>query len=96
MSNLSPKEIDKLTKKLKQVWKINQQILKRKFLFSTYKSSIIFVNAVAQLAEKHNHHPSILIDYCKVLIQITTHDAGNNLTKKDFDLAASIEQIVKL
>jgi 4a-hydroxytetrahydrobiopterin dehydratase len=54
----------------------------------------VFVNSVAQLAENQNHHPTILIDYCKVLIQITTHDAENNLTKKDFELAHSIDQKV--
>ena len=94
VSRLSIEQLEVMTKGLDKLWKIEDQILTREFLFSSYEASIVFVNSVAQLAENQNHHPTILIDYCKVLIKITTHDAENNLTKKDFELAHSIDQKV--
>jgi 4a-hydroxytetrahydrobiopterin dehydratase len=40
-------------------------------------------------AEVAGHHPDLLISYNRVIIQLTTHDAGG-LTEKDFTLAEVI------
>ena len=51
-----------------------------------------FVNSVALLAEKANHHPDIDIRWNKVTLALSTHSAGG-LTDKDFTLAAEIDQL---
>jgi 4a-hydroxytetrahydrobiopterin dehydratase len=51
-----------------------------------------FVNSVALLAEKANHHPDIDIRWNKVALTLTTHSEGA-LTEKDFELAAKIDQL---
>ena len=51
-----------------------------------------FVNSVALLAEKANHHPDIDIRWNKVSIALSTHSAGG-LTEKDFALAEEIEAL---
>jgi 4a-hydroxytetrahydrobiopterin dehydratase len=51
-----------------------------------------FVNSVALLAEKANHHPDIDIRWNKVTLTLSTHSAGG-LTEKDFTLAAGIDQL---
>jgi 4a-hydroxytetrahydrobiopterin dehydratase len=51
-----------------------------------------FVNSVAFLAEKANHHPDIDIRWNKVTLTLSTHSEGG-LTEKDFTLAKKIEQI---
>lgn len=51
-----------------------------------------FVNSVALLAEKANHHPDIDIRWNKVTLTLSTHSAGG-LTEKDFVLATEIEQL---
>ena len=51
-----------------------------------------FVNAVAKLAEKEWHHPDIDIRWNKVMLTLTTHDAGG-LTDRDFSLAKKFNQI---
>lgn len=63
-----------------------EKVLKKSFKFDSYSLGIQFVNLIAELAEKNNHHPDILIGYCNVEISITTHDVGG-LTEKDFQLA---------
>jgi 4a-hydroxytetrahydrobiopterin dehydratase len=55
---------------------------------------IRLVNRVAELAEKANHHPDILINYDKVTFTLITHDAGG-ITQRDFDLAARIDALAR-
>ena len=49
-----------------------------------------FVNRVAAFAEEADHHPDILIQYSRVRLTLTTHDAGG-LTEGDFALARRID-----
>lgn len=51
-----------------------------------------FVNSVALLAEKHNHHPNIDIRWNKVTLALSTHSAGG-LTEFDFKLARAIDEL---
>jgi 4a-hydroxytetrahydrobiopterin dehydratase len=51
-----------------------------------------FVNSVALLAEKANHHPDIDIRWNKVTLTLSTHSAGG-LTEKDFNLAKAIDTL---
>ncbi|MBI3005607.1 MAG: 4a-hydroxytetrahydrobiopterin dehydratase [Ignavibacteriales bacterium] len=51
-----------------------------------------FVNSVALLAEKANHHPDIDIRWNKVTLALSTHSAGG-LTANDFNLAKAIDAL---
>jgi 4a-hydroxytetrahydrobiopterin dehydratase len=51
-----------------------------------------FVNRVATLAEKANHHPDFDIRWNKVKLALSTHDAGG-LTEKDFALAKKVDAL---
>ena len=42
-------------------------------------------------AEELNHHPEWTNVYHRVVVRLTTHDAGNTVTEKDHLLAAAIE-----
>jgi 4a-hydroxytetrahydrobiopterin dehydratase len=48
---------------------------------------------VAMLAEKANHHPEWFNVYNKVVINLTTHEAGG-ISKRDFDLAQEISKLI--
>ena len=50
---------------------------------------MLFVGAVAYLAENANHHPDIAISWNKVTLTLSTHSAGG-LTADDFALARRI------
>jgi 4a-hydroxytetrahydrobiopterin dehydratase len=67
-------------------WRKKGAAITRTFQFKDFKAAMKFVNAVARLAEKAQHHPDIDIRWNKVALTLSTHDAGG-LTKKDFDLA---------
>jgi 4a-hydroxytetrahydrobiopterin dehydratase len=53
-----------------------------------------FVNSIALLAERANHHPDIDIRWNKVLLVLSTHSEGG-ITQKDISLAKEIESFQK-
>ena len=73
-------------------WSVEGSQIVKTFSFEDFKKSLDFVNKVGELAEKHEHHPDILINYNKVRLSLTTHSA-KGLTEKDFDLAKEIDNL---
>ena len=67
-------------------WALNGDSLQRTFGFEDFAGAMSFVNSVAELAERLQHHPDIMIRYNKVTLTLTTHDAGG-LSELDFTLA---------
>ena len=57
-----------------------------------FVESMGFVNKVAILAEKADHHPDVLIQYKNVTLTLSTHSKGG-LTAKDFKLAREIDAL---
>lgn len=71
-------------------WAIQNELLVKEFVFSTFQDAINFVNAVAKIADEADHHPDIFISYNKVKISLITHDLGE-ISEKDYSLAKAIE-----
>ncbi|HEX2240400.1 MAG TPA: 4a-hydroxytetrahydrobiopterin dehydratase [Actinomycetota bacterium] len=72
-------------------WEREGDEIQKVFEFDDFPSAIKFVNGVAKLADRYDHHPDIDIRYAKVRLGLTTHSEGG-LTARDFDLAGDIEQ----
>jgi 4a-hydroxytetrahydrobiopterin dehydratase len=51
-----------------------------------------FVNQVAALAEKSDHHPDIILSYRKVRLELSTHSEGG-LTEHDFIFASEVNAL---
>jgi 4a-hydroxytetrahydrobiopterin dehydratase len=73
-------------------WERSNGEISRRFEFADFAASMRFVNAVANLAEKANHHPDIDIRWNKVFLRLSTHSAGG-LTDLDFALAEQINAL---
>jgi 4a-hydroxytetrahydrobiopterin dehydratase len=71
-------------------WELSAKEIRRVYTFPDFKRSMAFVNRVAGLAEAMDHHPDILINYSRVTLTLTSHDAGG-LTDLDFRLAGQID-----
>lgn len=74
-------------------WIIKTQELQRVWIFDNFQEAMSFILRVAFLAEQHNHHPVIKNVYNRVELQLSTHDADNQVTELDIILANSINQI---
>ena len=88
---LQEKEISSLLKELKG-WKRTDKEIQRVCEFKDFVHAMGFVNSVALLAEKMNHHPDIDIRWNKVTLVLSTHSAGG-LTSNDFNLAKAIDAL---
>jgi 4a-hydroxytetrahydrobiopterin dehydratase len=76
------------------MWKEQNDRLTREFQFSNFIEAWGFMNKVALLAEKQNHHPEWSNVYNRVNISLSTHDAGDIVTEKDLKLAKAIDQLL--
>jgi 4a-hydroxytetrahydrobiopterin dehydratase len=75
------------------MWIEQDNMLKKTFEFKDFTEAFAFMTRVAFLAEKHQHHPNWSNVYHRVEIALTTHDAGNIVTEKDYKLAKEIDLI---
>jgi 4a-hydroxytetrahydrobiopterin dehydratase len=73
-------------------WKKKGAAITRTFQFKDFPAAIKFVDKLARLAEKAWHHPDIDIRWNKVILTLSTHDAGG-LTRKDFSLAKQFDSL---
>ncbi|MGH7851274.1 MAG: 4a-hydroxytetrahydrobiopterin dehydratase [Thermodesulfobacteriota bacterium] len=91
MALLSEAEIEEGLNGLRGWEKKGNEIVKV-YKNKNFVESIGFVNKVAILAEKADHHPDILIRYKNVTLTLSTHSQGG-LTGKDFKLAGEIDAL---
>ena len=66
--------------------------LERTFECASFPSAVAFVNRVAELAERENHHPDIVLSYRKVTVRWVTHSAGG-ITDRDRALAGATDEL---
>jgi len=67
--------------------------LHAEFKFKNFVQTILFVNAIAHLAEQADHHPDLLIySYNQLAIRLMTH-SEKGITDRDFDLVRQIHAL---
>ena len=73
-------------------WERHGDMLVRSWQFPSFRRALEFVNQVAALAEKFDHHPDIILSYRTVRLELSTHSDGG-LTDRDFEFAAEIDAL---
>ena len=66
--------------------------LQRVFKFKNYAQSLDFTNKVAAIAEEQDHHPLIVLEWGRVMVQWWTH-VVKGLHKNDFIMAAKTDNL---
>lgn len=75
-------------------WTKQDNKLVKEFYFKNFEEAFAFMQKVALIAEKLNHHPN-WYNSCNFLrIELSTHDKGNIITEKDYRLAKEIDNIL--
>jgi 4a-hydroxytetrahydrobiopterin dehydratase len=67
--------------------------LSRTFTFKDYYRTIAFVNALAWMANREDHHPDLSVHYDRCVVRYSTHDVGG-LSENDFICAAKADSLV--
>ena len=74
-------------------WQEVDGALERTVELPSFPEAIGFVNRLAEVAERENHHPDIAVSYRKVTVRWTTHSAGG-ITERDRALAAETDTLL--
>ena len=76
-------------------WKYAAEQLSKDFEFKDFSEAFHFLEKVAKVAEKLNHHPEIFNVYNKVSLKLSTHDTvppGGGITELDFEFINSLSR----
>ncbi len=73
-------------------WERAGDSITRTVKLGDFRDAMLYVGAVAHLAQAAGHHPDIAISWNKVTLTLSTHSAGG-LTENDFALAEQINAL---
>jgi 4a-hydroxytetrahydrobiopterin dehydratase len=76
-------------------WTVQEGKLHAEFRFDNFVQAFAFMTQVAFAAESLGHHPEWSNVYNRVVIDLTTHDAGDAVTALDIDLARQIDALYR-
>ena len=92
---LSNEEIEKsIREELDNKWDFKDEKLVKSIKFSSFMNAIYFVNEVAKVAQRLDHHPIITINWKTVKLSLKSFDV-DAITKRDIALAKGIMEIEK-
>jgi len=91
---LSQDEIDALLKNLNG-WMHSNHCIVKDFQFKDYYQTMAFVNAVAWISHRENHHPDLTVRYNQCRVEYCTH-AINALSENDFICAAKVDTLLMI
>jgi 4a-hydroxytetrahydrobiopterin dehydratase len=91
MIRLSSETIDAELKNLGG-WTVVNNKIHKEFEFDDFNQAFGFMTRAAMHIEKMNHHPEWFNVYNKLIVDLTTHDAGG-VTQNDINLAKILNSL---
>ena len=91
---LSDSEIDMYVR-AEPGWALHEKSIRKTFRFNDHYHVMAFLNAVAWISHKSNHHAAIELGYNQCTLTYTTHDA-KGLTENDFICAAKVDVLLAI
>ena len=73
-------------------WPLAGDRIEKAFRFGDYHQTMAFVNALAWIAHREDHHPDLGVHYNRCEVTFSTHDAGG-VTLNDVICAAKAERL---
>jgi 4a-hydroxytetrahydrobiopterin dehydratase len=88
---LTRTQIDTLLKEVPG-WDYDGKVVGKTYSFKNYHETMAFVNAVAWIAHREDHHPDMSVSYNRCRVEFSTHSIGG-ISDNDFICAAKIEAL---
>ncbi len=94
---LEKAEIDSHMREISPEWQLAEdgESISRLFRFKNYYDTMSFVNVVAMVAHRQDHHPDMTVTYNTCRVDYSTHSVGG-LSVNDFICAAKVDGILKI
>ena len=93
VSPLDPGQIEAMRLAIPE-WVVAGNRITRSFRFKDFSATMAFVNAVAWVAHREDHHPDLEVGYSTVRVTYWTHAIGG-LSENDFICAARIDALLQ-
>ena len=90
---LTRTEIDALLKEVPG-WSYDGKVISKTYSFKNYYETMAFVNALAWIAHREDHHPDLAVGYNRCRVEFSTHSIGG-ISRNDFVCAARIERLLQ-
>ncbi len=77
-------------------WVVEDGKLVRSYRFRDYHQTLAFVNAIAEVIHREDHHPELVVGYNRCAVKYDTHSVNGGkggLSANDFICAAKIDQV---
>ncbi|MEK0429712.1 MAG: hypothetical protein RL001_2239 [Pseudomonadota bacterium] len=77
-------------------WMVENGKLVRTFRFRDYHQTLAFVNAIADIIHREDHHPELVVSYNRCIVRYDTHSVNGGkggLSENDFICAAKIDDV---
>jgi len=81
--------------KLLKGWIVEDGKLVKLYPFGNYYETMAFVNALAWISHREDHHPDLQVGYNKCRVAYVTHAIGG-LSENDFICAAKADALFRL
>lgn len=93
-ATLSDEEVQELLPQVSD-WVLaeDSMAIHREFKFKNFYETIAFVNALAWIANREDHHPDLQVSYNSCAVTFSTHSIGG-LSLNDFICAAHINAVL--
>ena len=88
---LTRPRIDALLKEVPG-WAYDGKVITKSWSFKDYHETMAFVNAVAWVAHREDHHPDMSVGYNRCRVEFSTHSIGG-ISENDLICAAKIEAL---
>lgn len=76
-------------------WTLAENTIGKTYHFTNHYETMAFVNAVAWVSHRENHHPELTVGYADCRVRYWTH-AIEGLSENDFICAAKLDQLLLL
>ena len=77
-----------------QGWKLIDGALEKSYVFPNFHETMAFVNALAWVAHREDHHPDLSLSYGRCTVRFNTHDV-DGISASDFFCAAAVDTLLK-
>jgi 4a-hydroxytetrahydrobiopterin dehydratase len=91
----APMSTDEINARLAQVpgWHLHDGALEKSYSFPDYHHTMAFVNALAWIAHREDHHPDLAVGYSRCTVRFNTHSVGG-ISINDFICAAKVDALL--
>ncbi len=95
MPQVTPLTETEITEQLQQVpgWERDGGQITRTFKADSYMAGLALATTIGTICDVLGHHPDMSIGWKKVTVSFTTHDAGSQLSAKDFEAARKVDAL---